>query len=136
MGSNSPAQNVPTPRPCPGVAKRSHGTGRLFAVVDRGARASWYGSWWAGRTRYLRRHLAPFLRDRSMDRLKPAQIERYLHAKRADGLSPKTVENHLNFLHGIFASACGVRGRVSGAVLRAVPDDAMGRPMTLESSFH
>jgi Phage integrase, N-terminal SAM-like domain len=154
------------------VAKRSYGTGRLFVVVDRGGRASWYGSSWAGSTRvkrkigatrtagnadgltrtqaerelrrlvdattvvakgqrrtigeagevyiahletvmerkrttiadyrgYLRRHLAPFFGDRPMDRLEPAQIERYLHAKHGDGLSPKTVQNHLNFLHGI-----------------------------------
>lgn len=160
----------------PGVAKRSYGTGRLYVVVDRGGRASWYGSWWVGSTRvkrkvglkrttgnadgmtrtqaerelrrlvdattvvakgqrrtigeagdaylahlenvmerkrttiadyrgYLRRHLAPFFGDRPMDRIDPAQVERYLHAKRGEDLSPKTVQNHLNFLHGIFAFA-------------------------------
>ena len=39
----------------PAVAKRSYGTGRLYVVVDRGARASWYGSWWAGSTRVKRK---------------------------------------------------------------------------------
>jgi integrase len=159
-----------------GVAKRSYGTGRLYVVIDRGGRASWYGSWWAGSTRvkrkiglkrstgnadgltrtqaerelrrlvdattvvakgqrrtvgeagdayvahlenvmerkrttiadyrgYLRRHLAPFFGDRPTDRIESGQVERYLHAKRGDGLSPKTIQNHLNFLHGIFAFA-------------------------------
>jgi integrase len=52
---------------------------------------------------YLRRHLAPFFGDRPMDRLQATEVERYLHAKRDAGLSAKTVRNHLNFLHGIFA---------------------------------
>jgi hypothetical protein len=37
------------------VAKRSYGTGRLYVVVDRGGRVSWYGSWWVGRTRVNRK---------------------------------------------------------------------------------
>jgi integrase len=37
------------------VAKRSYGTGRLYVVVDRGGRASWYGSWWVGTTRVKRK---------------------------------------------------------------------------------
>jgi len=37
------------------VAKRSYGTGRLYVVVDRGGRASWYGSWWAGGSRVKRK---------------------------------------------------------------------------------
>jgi hypothetical protein len=47
---------------------------------------------------YLRRHLAPFFGYRPMDRIEPGQVERWLHAKGGDGLSPKTVQNHLNFL--------------------------------------
>jgi hypothetical protein len=47
---------------------------------------------------YLRRHLAPFFGDRPMDRIDPGKVEAYLHAKRRDRLSPKTVQNHLNFL--------------------------------------
>jgi integrase len=52
---------------------------------------------------YLRRHLAPFFGDRPMDRVEPAKGEAYPHAKRRGGLSPETVQNHLNFLHGLFA---------------------------------
>ena len=37
------------------MAKRSYGTGRLYVVVDRGGRASWYGSWWVGGTRVERK---------------------------------------------------------------------------------
>ena len=101
---------------------------------------------------YLRRYLAPFFGDRPMDRLEPASIERYLHAKRDDGLSAKTVQNHLNFLHGTLAFAIR-RGWATAnplalverprahrsahrrirflqpeeleALLRAVPDDAI-----------
>jgi hypothetical protein len=47
---------------------------------------------------YLRRHLAPSFGYRPMDRIEPGQVERWLHAKGGDGLSPKTVQNHLNFL--------------------------------------
>jgi integrase len=218
------------------VAKRSYGTGRLYVVVDRGGRASWYGSWWVGGTRvkrkigvkrttgnadgltrtqaerelrrrvdatvvvaqgqrrtvgeageayiahlenvmerkrttiadyrgYLRRHLAPFFGDRPMDRIEPAKVEGYLHAKRREGLSPKTVQNHLNFLHGLFAF--GIRRAWAAtnpvamverprahrsahrrirflqpeeleAVLRAVPADALGvleRPLYLTAAM-
>jgi integrase len=52
---------------------------------------------------YLRRHLAPFFGDRPMDRIEALEVERYLHAKRDAGLSAKPVQNHLNFLDGIFA---------------------------------
>jgi hypothetical protein len=38
-----------------GVAKRSYGTGRLYVVVDRGGRASWYGSWRVGGSRVNRK---------------------------------------------------------------------------------
>jgi integrase len=37
------------------VTKRSYGTGRLYVVVDRGGRASWYGSWWVASTRVKRK---------------------------------------------------------------------------------
>jgi hypothetical protein len=37
------------------VARRSYGTGRLYFVVYRGARASWYRSWWVGTTRVKRK---------------------------------------------------------------------------------
>jgi site-specific recombinase XerD len=95
-----------------------------------------------------------------MDRIDPAQVERYLHAKRGEDLSPKTVQNHLNFLHGIFAFAVrrgwatanpvalverprahrSARRRIRflhteelEAVIRAVPADALG---TVERPYH
>jgi integrase len=163
-----------TGRPAARAAEIASTTGRLYVVVDRGGRSSWYGSWWVGGTRvkrkiglkrtpgkadgltrtmaerelrrlvdattvvakgqrrtvgeagaayvahlenvmerkrttvadyraYLRRHLAPFFGDRRIDRLEAIEVERYLHAKRYAGLSAKTVQNHLNFLHGILA---------------------------------
>jgi integrase len=53
---------------------------------------------------YLRRHLVPFFGARTVDRIEPAHVEEYMHAKLAT-LSPKTVTNHLTFLHGLLAFA-------------------------------
>ena len=114
---------------------------------------------------YLRRHLAPFFGDRPMDRIDAAKVEAYPHAKRRDGLSPKTVQNHLNFLHGVFAFSIR-RGWATAnpvalverprahrsahrrirflqpeeleAVLRAVPADMLGaleRPLYLTAAM-
>jgi integrase len=89
----------------------------------------------------------------------------YLKRKRADGLSSKTVQNHLNFLHGVFAFAMK-RGWASAnpvsqvdrpkkarsphrrlrflspveleALMHAVPDDALGaieRPLYLTAAM-
>lgn len=52
---------------------------------------------------YLRRHLEGFFGETPIDRIDPARVASYLKQKRAAGLSSKTVQNHLNFLHGIFA---------------------------------
>jgi integrase len=49
---------------------------------------------------YLRRHLVPFFGARPMDKIDRAFVENYLLAKKREGLSSKTVCNHLNFLHG------------------------------------
>ncbi len=54
---------------------------------------------------HLRRHLVPFFGERPIDKIDAAQIAQYLKRKRNDGLSSKTVQNHLNFLHGVFAFA-------------------------------
>ncbi|MGA9314389.1 MAG: site-specific integrase, partial [Solirubrobacteraceae bacterium] len=54
---------------------------------------------------HLRRHLVPFFGERPIDKIEPAQVAQYLKRKRNDGLSSKTVQNHLNFLHGVFAFA-------------------------------
>jgi integrase len=52
---------------------------------------------------YLRRHLEGFFGETPIDRIDPARVAFYLKQKRAAGLSSKTVQNHLNFLHGISA---------------------------------
>ncbi len=54
---------------------------------------------------YLRGHLEPFFMDTRLDRIDAARVAAYLKQKRSDGLSSKTVQNHLNFLHGILAFA-------------------------------
>jgi len=54
---------------------------------------------------YLRRHLEPFFGDRPLDRVDERQVSAYLRVKRDGGLSTKTVQNHLNFLHGLFRFA-------------------------------
>ncbi len=54
---------------------------------------------------HLRRHLVPFFGERPIDKIGPAQVAQYLKRKRSDGLSAKTVQNHLNFLHGVFSFA-------------------------------
>jgi site-specific recombinase XerC len=47
----------------------------------------------------------PFFGERPIDKIDAAQVAQYLKRKRNDGLSSKTVQNHLNFLHGVFAFA-------------------------------
>jgi len=54
---------------------------------------------------YLRRHLEPFFGDRSLDRIEAAQVNAYLKRKHTEGLLSKTIQNHLNFLHGVFGFA-------------------------------
>ena len=54
---------------------------------------------------YLRKHLVPFFGDRPLDRIEPAHVAGYLKRKRATGLGSKTIQNHLNFLSGLFAFA-------------------------------
>lgn len=53
----------------------------------------------------LRRHLAPFFGDRPVERVDVDHVAAYRHAKLRGGLSAKTVQNHLTFLHGLFAHA-------------------------------
>jgi integrase len=114
---------------------------------------------------YLRRHLEPFFGTRPLDRIDGARVTDYLKRKRAEGLSSKTVKNHLNFLHGVFAFAMK-RGWASTnpvaqvdrpkkarspyrrlrflspveleALNRAVPDDVLGlveRPLYLTAAM-
>jgi integrase len=52
---------------------------------------------------YVRAHFKAFFGDTAIDRVDPARVASYLKTKRAGGLSAKTVQNHLNFLHGVFS---------------------------------
>jgi integrase len=54
---------------------------------------------------HLRRHFVPFFGERPIDKIDPAYVARYLKRKRDEGLASKTVQNHLNFLHGVFSFA-------------------------------
>ena len=100
----------------------------------------------------LGRHLIPFFGERPLERIKPDDIVAFMAAKQRDGLSYKTVNNILNFLHGLFRHAMKRgwtnanpvaavdRPRGNGAdpdirfldleefeaLLRAVPDDVLG----------
>ncbi len=110
---------------------------------------------------YMRRHFEPYFGDRPIDRIDADQITGYLRAKRGEGLTAKSVQNHLNFLHGIFAFAVkrgwatanpvalvdrprGSRAKSQrlrflqpeelDALIRATPDDTLGaveRPLYL-----
>jgi integrase len=110
---------------------------------------------------YLRKHLAPYFGERSLEKIDPVHITGYLLAKKRDGLSSKTIQNHLNFLHGIYAfsvkrgwalsnpvalvdrpkSSRSAHRRIQflqpeelEALIRAVPDDLLGdveRPLYL-----
>lgn len=52
---------------------------------------------------YVLGHFRAFFGDTPIDRVDPAKVAAYLKQKRSAGLSAKTVQNHLNFLHGVFA---------------------------------
>lgn len=93
------------------------------------------------------------LPKKTTDRYEGADIEGYVRAMKKAGRSSKTVSNHLNFLHGLFAFAVkrgwapgnavaeAERPRADGAdpdirfinleeleaLLREVPDDVLGR---------
>jgi integrase len=49
----------------------------------------------------LRHHLAPFFGEQTLDRIEPADVERYIAAKRKT-LAVKTIRNHLGTLHSVF----------------------------------
>ena len=51
----------------------------------------------------LRRHLGPFFGKRPLDAIEPGDIGDYIASKRRAGLAMKTVTNHLQFAHGVFA---------------------------------
>ncbi len=49
----------------------------------------------------LRNHIAPFFAGKTLDRIRPADVERYVAAKRKT-LAVKTIRNHVNTMHSIF----------------------------------
>jgi hypothetical protein len=102
---------------------------------------------------FLRVHLGPYFRSRSLDRITPREVEAFMAECRRDGQSVKSTLNYLGFLHGIFDFALR-RGWVRSnpcklvekprapntdpdirfldqaeldALLAAVPTDALGR---------
>lgn len=78
------------------MARRSYGSGRLFARVDGGGRETWYGSWRVGGRR-VKRRIGPKRRSGSADGLTRTQAEAELRRLMAStvvvaGASRKTVE--------------------------------------------
>ncbi|MEJ7787835.1 MAG: site-specific integrase, partial [Solirubrobacteraceae bacterium] len=53
----------------------------------------------------LGRHLTPYFGRSALVRITTNQVSGYMTAKLNQGLSPKTINNHLNFLHGVFVFA-------------------------------
>jgi integrase len=49
----------------------------------------------------LRIHLSPFFGERTLDRITPEDVERYIATKRKT-LAIKTIRNHVNTLHSVF----------------------------------
>ena len=76
---------------------------------------------------YVRRHFAPFFGERSVDKVEPAHVSAYLKHKREQGLSSKTVQNQLNFLHGLFAFSVR-RGWAQTNPVAMVDRPRKGRP--------
>lgn len=78
---------------------------------------------------YMSKHLGPFFGGRSMDKIDRTFVESYLLAKKQEGLSSKTVCDHLNFLHGLLAhGSChhpvGLLSVARGSPLGSIGDDA------------
>jgi integrase len=51
------------------------------------------------------RHLGPYFGSTEIARITPGDVATYIGAKRRAGLAIKTITNHLNFAHGVFAFA-------------------------------
>ena len=67
----------------------------------------------------LRRHLAPYFGSQAIERITAEHLAAYMAAKASEGLQTKTVGNHLNFAHGLFAFALK-RGWVAANPVAAV----------------
>lgn len=53
----------------------------------------------------LTSHFVPFFGERKLDRIDADTVSDYMARKRRDGLAPKTVANHMRFMHGLFSFA-------------------------------
>jgi integrase len=49
----------------------------------------------------LERHLGPYFDGKALDRIEPDDVVGYMAVKRRAGLSAKTIQNHVTFLHGL-----------------------------------
>ena len=54
---------------------------------------------------YLRVHLAPFFGDRTLESVRPADVEAFIASMRREGKAAKSILNYLGLLHSIFAYA-------------------------------
>jgi integrase len=59
----------------------------------------------AGYRLIIETHLIPALGRRQLAAIDVAELERYIAAKRTDGLGPRTINRHLNLLHRLYAVA-------------------------------
>ena len=60
----------------------------------------------------LRNHIAPFFAGKTLERIRPEDIERYVAAKRKT-LAVKTIRNHVNTMHSITNGLRGGRCQVN-----------------------
>lgn len=81
----------------------------------------------------LRRHFAPFFRGRPLDSIDADQVVEYMRIKRAEGLTSKTIRNHIMFLHGVFVHAIK-RGWAATNPVAAV-DRPVGRGFASDVRF-
>lgn len=70
----------------------------------------------------LTAHLVPFFGATPIERIESADVQRYLLAKKGEGLATKTITNHLVLAHGLFAFA------VRRGWIAANPVDGVERP--------
>jgi integrase len=54
---------------------------------------------------FVRKHLAPHFAGKGITRITTDDVASYLTIKSRQGLSPKTISNHLTFAHGVFQFA-------------------------------
>jgi integrase len=70
----------------------------------------------------LDRHLVPHFDSKPLDRIDPDDVVGFMAAKRRAGLAPKTVQNHVRFLHGL------MQWSVKRGWARSNPVAAVDRP--------